>query len=588
LSEFRPSGTPVADKGKEATNRTKTDLKIGSVDSPRFVLHHSAILETAGLILALLPLVSEVIQFAGPSNVLLPPGAKLERRDFVLELGEMHLYLRFFFLDMITEKLVLNQEMTQVMTDHSPDPHIFHSMWEIVVKDHLEVLTVALGSSLNKIQCFVRNFSHFLEVMLHVPSGSVMDTIRGVLDHKNATVLYLKENLSEDFDFARPSLARQSLLHQVKDDVILLKSLSQGQGQFEEEEMIQSSTEGVLRELDRYRRYSYVIYDSFSQLWDCPCHRLLMAMLFLDRIEQSPSNEFLFSLIFIFQTDDSRECIQETNISVSDTYFPFKVFTNSECSRTAIDYSADQDVRRLCPQLSENVKYGETGCKRIIELRLESSGDYYLRKETATDHVFREKDRRSRISLESLLRNPQKFRMTSRDTYRHLAVNIASSILRLSGTPWLQDTWSKDSIFFMSPQSLAEAYVMSNTMPRNSETTRNIRGTNPCLVAFGIILLELAECRPFEEWLEENEYGVQATSDNISKSAYAMEWLEDSKHRMAITRNYAAVVSQCLQGCSRWITASRTLDSPDLQDAFYRHILMPLVREEMWSRTPLV
>jgi hypothetical protein len=108
-------------------------------------------------------------------------------------------------------------------------------------------------------------------------------------------------------------------------------------------------------------------------------------------------------------------------------------------------------------------------------------------------------------SLEDLLSNTSPYHPTglNNEECHCLAVNLASSLLQLHGTPWIGETWCIKRIYFSRPVNVEQPYVMINfTNSSRCHDTQASFGPNPYLVALGIILLELSEKRSFLEWIK--------------------------------------------------------------------------------------
>jgi hypothetical protein len=121
-------------------------------------------------------------------------------------------------------------------------------------------------------------------------------------------------------------------------------------------------------------------------------------------------------------------------------------------------------------------------------------------------------------SVSSLRAVLQDVKFTRHDRLR-VAVTLASSVLQLHETPWLEENWSKDNIFFIqrSEQTLYNQPFVSQSFDPSGESsstplpimmTRIIR--NQTLYALGISLIELWYGKPLQE-LQTPEDGPPAT-----------------------------------------------------------------------------
>lgn len=81
------------------------------------------------------------------------------------------------------------------------------------------------------------------------------------------------------------------------------------------------------------------------------------------------------------------------------------------------------------------------------------------------------------VSLESLINNSMNFSMSQMDRYS-IAATIASSILQLQLTPWLEQGWNKRNIFFLRDRSCPDRIIAEK--PYISQSFLSSHQNPPC------------------------------------------------------------------------------------------------------------
>ncbi|KAL8821754.1 MAG: hypothetical protein Q9191_007249 [Dirinaria sp. TL-2023a] len=130
-----------------------------------------------------------------------------------------------------------------------------------------------------------------------------------------------------------------------------------------------------------------------------------------------------------------------------------------------------------------------------------------------------------------------------------LALGLASNLLQLSRTPWLQPPWSKEKVFFLRrPDAAGGQYDF--TRPFIS-LTFNSEGANAqiqhidskaAFLELGILLLEIWN----RQTLEMHFPGHQGPLGYYQRLALAMEWLDDMSN--PVPDLYERAVSHCIRG----------------------------------------
>ncbi len=192
------------------------------------------------------------------------------------------------------------------------------------------------------------------------------------------------------------------------------------------------------------------------------------------------------------------------------------------------------------------------------------------------------------ISLDSLLERTLQSPSPrlSKDECLPLAIIIASSLLQLHATPWLQENWCAGSIYFadlLNDQQTRVPYITSK-LGESSRPPRALarRGHHPDLVALGIILLELSEKKPISKWYADRTFGGTLPDDIRGKAEAAWDWFEeDASERMS--PHYAIALKHCLNAhfLGPFAPNSMTLANEGFREAVYCRIVLHL--EKAWS-----
>ena len=221
--------------------------------------------------------------------------------------------------------------------------------------------------------------------------------------------------------------------------------------------------------------------------------------------------------------------------------------------------------------------------KKCIGFVLDEERNLY-RNSSVDRHGLVELDRNC-ISLEKVLvETANTLNTTGLDRVEDclcLAVNLASSLLQLHGTPWLSETWCNKCIYFSRLINIEQPYVMLKFgSSSQSETCYPAFGPNPYLVALGIVLLELWERRSFDDWTKSRSNNSLPENHTLMDRAVAgIEWLRTAvTYPMADNEEYAKVVQRCLYSSLEPVQPSRELTNQGFHEAVYNQIVAPLER----------
>ncbi|OCL00859.1 uncharacterized protein K441DRAFT_599828 [Cenococcum geophilum 1.58] len=190
------------------------------------------------------------------------------------------------------------------------------------------------------------------------------------------------------------------------------------------------------------------------------------------------------------------------------------------------------------------------------------------------------------VSLEDILKkNPGTFSQQER---YNLSITLTSSLLQLSNTPWLQETWNKTDIIFLRakdecPLSRIAVDVKHPYLTREHKQTTTFvrRGSgepkdSSKVVALGIMLLEICYGLPIEELLRPEDLGPNNRPTEISYLQAARRWLMGKEGDGEFSFAFVKAIWYCLQ-C--FMNPSASLSDQAFLKTIKEHVLVPLEEE---------
>jgi len=311
---------------------------------------------------------------------------------------------------------------------------------------------------------------------------------------------------------------------------------------------------------------SLAIFDG----WGDGCHRKHEARLFLeDRVDnaleilkkagkESATPILTFHLIFAADIDQQDKMWHESTVQVFDE-------TSKDCHKPQLlgQHSGKSQVTfttskaTSSPLRPEITAIGDI-CKAITSANINKQHIVFADQKLGTictDETIRYKIQcvetmtlRDLFSVANAPRwgpiLPWKFRMV-------LALRLASSLLQLLQTKWLQNTWSKDMVYFqLQPGStdtnllldLGQPFVSLTLDPSSAESTQ-LEPVEPkiALLELGILLLEI-----WHEVTLESRFGLnEGPKGYYQRLGLAVEWLDDTHN--PLPELYDQAVSHCIQ-----------------------------------------
>lgn len=185
------------------------------------------------------------------------------------------------------------------------------------------------------------------------------------------------------------------------------------------------------------------------------------------------------------------------------------------------------------------------------------------------------------ISLEKILVDCMRIRPQQRTV---LAIDIASSLLQLQTTPWLETSLTKKVIRFAQYGSAGQQLIEYNkpfiarAFP-DSGPSHTDGSVKTDLLELGILLLEVWNLQTFECWTSKHRIDLKPGYN--ARVTPAIQWLEDSESDM--TAAYADAVSVCVK--SSFGGVPQRWDHPEFRRIFCEKVLGSLQENcKAWIR----
>ncbi|KAL2063770.1 hypothetical protein VTL71DRAFT_5575 [Oculimacula yallundae] len=168
-----------------------------------------------------------------------------------------------------------------------------------------------------------------------------------------------------------------------------------------------------------------------------------------------------------------------------------------------------------------------------------------------------------------------------------LGLKLASTVLQLYQTAWLSDDWGKDDIFFIKEEDgtiVTEKPFLrprtGNIPSRPGTVPATINMNVPCLLALGVVLLELHYKKSIDELqMERPEFAVSDDDSpersNSKRSCLIWQLIE----KMYAGNNFEEVLKRCVGGLDG---AWSDINKEELRDMIEEKIIVPLENEVLW------
>jgi hypothetical protein len=247
---------------------------------------------------------------------------------------------------------------------------------------------------------------------------------------------------------------------------------------------------------------------------------------------------------------------------------------------STISAAVHSKIENLCRELEEKGK--ETGCIGFLDDRLHNK-QYYVHSIYPPTILGEE------ISLNELLaRNestgphPLTVKLGLRDKYE-LAVILATSVLQLHSTEWLDKTSWKEDVRFVRPRgnnSLARyAYIQKrfgtrhpSEAPEREQTLAMPAIRNETIFYLGVTLIELSLGHALISFQTDDDLGPDRKRTIVTDYGIAQRLLKDIQELEG--ERYTNTVNRCINCLFEGIVPS--LEDAQFRHAFYQSAVVPL------------
>jgi hypothetical protein len=206
------------------------------------------------------------------------------------------------------------------------------------------------------------------------------------------------------------------------------------------------------------------------------------------------------------------------------------------------------------------------------------------------------------VSLNSLL-----------GTLRHaerlqLALNLASTLLQLHQTPWLNDRWTVRDIKFFAKTSVtlsqeikqtrshesiidASQPLLANVLSHDGSVSAEAdlpAPTHPniSVLCLGIMLLEVYFGHTIEEEWQPEDLSEGKPNSSTNWSA-AKRWLDRENNGMSVRQGYWKATFHCVHCFFDPMPQKMDLKEKDFREVLYLSVVLPLEKElKAWSSSP--
>jgi hypothetical protein len=161
-----------------------------------------------------------------------------------------------------------------------------------------------------------------------------------------------------------------------------------------------------------------------------------------------------------------------------------------------------------------------------------------------------------------------------------LELNLASSLLELYQTPWLNEAWHRSMVRFVASTTPTmqifdfDHPVVQQQFPKRPPITSNCgtsMTTQDALFELGILLLEIELETTFEQFCKSHGHELKDQGDRIGM---AMVWLKEAERKLL--PDHYMVIERCVKGLFHSLHKDNSLDDPELHMELLSGIIEPL------------
>ena len=172
--------------------------------------------------------------------------------------------------------------------------------------------------------------------------------------------------------------------------------------------------------------------------------------------------------------------------------------------------------------------------------------------------------------------------MLNSTTIRYsLSLILASTVLQLSKTPWLSDSWdlsdihmlnSKDGIFVATEAYVSRKFAIKSSLNNNTKSKSRWFLQNETVFALGVLLIELSFGQPLHTYKTLADVDGQGNDDVLTEYKIAIRLVKELEDREV--PNYSEAAQRCIY--FNFDTTNPDLENQHFQEQFQRGVVTPL------------
>lgn len=351
----------------------------------------------------------------------------------------------------------------------------------------------------------------------------------------------------------------------------------------------------LVKSLSRVQNHANRLHNAISSVWKPGCHPTHETKLYLeDRLENSSTRKPIaggkspvrFNVIFtsMSRSVDSFWYESIVEIDPTDHQEHFDLAKPDSQGSVKVKFSEPIEeapmhtpptsvkIRDMCWEVSRARRE-----QKQLHLLLRNSYElcyceskqtiYMTPSETVTLHDLLQpgKQLKSALSIKASLK---------------LALVIASGLLQLHMTPWFNQFWAKDGIYFLKQWrqpaeiDITQPLTFSSFGSPTASTAISSKEPREVLFEFGITLLELWRGITLEEKFSTRQ--AQLKGDYFDRLALAWRWLEESQQHLLDYQSQA--IEFCMKPLFATSETKLTWDDDTFLLGLAENVIMPLHR----------
>lgn len=163
----------------------------------------------------------------------------------------------------------------------------------------------------------------------------------------------------------------------------------------------------------------------------------------------------------------------------------------------------------------------------------------------------------------------------------NLSLILASTLIQLSKTPWLDESWGlgdihvlnrKDSTFLTEEAYVSRKFATKSFCTDDAKTQSRSWSQNETVFAFGVLLIELSFGQRLNAYKTAEDVDGQGNDTIFTEYSIATRLVQELAIREP--SNYADAAKRCIFVNSE--TTNADIESPKFQEQFHRGVIMPL------------